>query len=125
MSDHVLNFPVTIPANTAILAPVMVQASLGISILTEIRVVIPPGPAGLVGFVINSGGSQTYPETNNTWFIFDDYVYDQEVSNQINSGQWSITAYNLDVFPHTLQFYFYTNDVAYAPGPDLSAPVSL
>jgi hypothetical protein len=125
VSDNVLNFPVTIPAGTAIATPVTVQAPLGICDLVELRVVIPPGPAGLVGFVINGGGSQIFPIGRGTWFIFDDYVYDQAVSNQINSGQWSITAYNLDVFPHTLQFYFYTNDITYSPGPDLSAPVSL
>lgn len=125
MSDNVLAFPVTIPANTAIASAITTQTPLGISDLVEIRVVVPPGPAGLVGFTINSGGSPTFPKTSNTWFIFDDYVYDQVVSNEINSGQWSVTAYNLDVFPHTLQFYFYTNDIDYAPGPDLSSPVSL
>jgi hypothetical protein len=87
--------------------------------------VIPPGPAGLVGFAIYGGGSQIFPQQNDTWFIFDDYVYDQAVSNQIDSGQWAIVAYNLDVFDHTLQFYFYTNNISYSPGPDLSIHVSL
>jgi hypothetical protein len=27
----------------------------------------------------------------------------QEVANQINSGDWSILAYNIDYFDHTLQ----------------------
>jgi hypothetical protein len=125
VSDNVLNFAITIPANTAIITPVTTQTPLGICTLVEIKVVIPPGPAGLVGFAINGGGSQIFPQGTDKWFIFDDYVYDQPVDNQINSGQWAVAAYNLDVFDHTLQFYYYTNNIVYSPGPDLSAPIGL
>lgn len=33
------------------------------------------------------------------------------IANAINSGSWSLTGYNTDIFPHTLQVAFHVNEL--------------
>lgn len=125
MSDNVLGFPITIPAGTSPNNPQVTPTPLGIADVVSLLIVVPPGPAGNVGFAINAGGTQVYPLKPGVWFVFDDYKYSQDVANQINSGQWSVSAYNTDVFAHTLTVYFYTNNIAYSPDSGFSLPIGI
>lgn len=123
MSDAVKAFTVTIPANTTLAEEF--KTPLGLANVEDILIVVPPGPAGLVGFQIWAGGSPAYPLESDQYFIFDDYTYDQAVSSQIDSGQWSIYAYNTDVFDHILHVYYRYNYVTYSPSPSLSPVLSV
>lgn len=125
MTDTVAAFSLTVPANTPIANPATFNTNIGLSDVQDILITVPPGCAGLVGFSIYAGGSPAYPRDFNTWFIFDDFTYDQEVSNQIDSGQWSVVAYNLDTYAHTINFYFRYNYVTISPGNSFSMPVSV
>lgn len=125
MPDHTTVANIFIPAGTLSTAPTNRNVNLGLSIVRSILCVVPPGPAGLVGFAISAGGQQQYPLPPGTFFIFDDYVYEQEISNQIDSGQWSIQTYNTDTFPHVLRFYFHWDDVVQPQSLGFSLPVSL
>jgi hypothetical protein len=125
MSDFTAAFSVTIPAGTTIASPVLVPCNIGIADVESILVVVPAGCAGNVGFQIWAGGTTSYPTSKTQWFIFDDYTFTQEVSNQINSGQWAINAYNVDTFQHVLQVYFKANHVTPSPVPASSPLVSL
>lgn len=123
MSDAVAAFPIAVPANTS--SPMFFPCLLGWADVEDILVVVPPGCAGLVGFQIWAGGAPAYPFEQGQYFVFDDYPYDQVVSNQINSGQWGISAYNNDTYQHTLRAYFRYNYVQYSPSLSLGTPVSV
>lgn len=123
MSDAVQAFPITVPNTTPI--ALEFPTPLGLSDVQDILVVVPPGPAGLVGFQIWSGGSPVYPIDESTYFVFDDYTYEQIVSSQIKTGQWSIFAYNNDVFDHSFTVYYRYNYVVYSPSLLLSPIVGL
>lgn len=125
MSDFTSAFAVTVPAGTTQSNPLFTETNLGLCDVQEIDCVVPAGCAGNVGFQIFSGGSTSYPIQSGGWFVFDDYTYVQEVSNQIDSGQWGINAYNNDVFPHTLLFYFKANYVVFSPVVASSLPIGL
>lgn len=123
MSDSTASFTITIPPNTA--NPQTTKCPLGLSDVQDILVSVPAGCAGNVGFQIWAGGSVAYPLEPSQFFVFDDYVYVQEVSNQIESGQWAIVAFNTDTFPHTLRVYFRYNNIALSPSTSVGLPVGL
>lgn len=125
MSDTTTAFNVSVPAGTPIATPINVSMALGDSDVQAIVVTVPPGAAGLVGFAIWAGGSPAYPNDFNSWFIFDDYTFTQEVSNAITTGQWSLMAYNVDTYQHTLNVYFKYNYLTVSPDLAVSPPVSL
>lgn len=122
MSDFTTPFTILVPAGTPQSAPIFTATPLGLSDVQEIDCVVPAGCAGNVGFQIVAGLSPAYPNTPGGFFVFDDYIFTQEVSNQLNSGQWGISAYNLDTFPHTLRFYFKANYITQPP-PSVGSPL--
>lgn len=125
MSDASRGFDFTIPANTPVASPVSLNMPLGLSEVRSIRVVVPPGPNGLVGFQILASFSPAYPVDANDWYVLNDYVLVIDVSSKINSGQWSMQAYNTDVYDHILRVYFDYDYVVYSPSPALSPIVSV
>lgn len=123
MSDTVASFDITVPAGSVNQSPT--DTPLGDSDVQDIIVVVPPGPAGNLGFQIWAGGSPAYPSESSQFFVFDDYTLVQEVSNQITTGQWAIAAYNNDTFDHTIRVYYRFNYLRGSPSPSLGSPVGL
>lgn len=122
MTDYIKAFPLTLSANGSINTIQFVDCELGDSNVTRILLTFPPGCAGLVGIRIEHGGSQVYPLTKNTWFIFDDYTLEVDPTGQGTSGQWHVAGYNTDLYPHTIQSYFFYNladTTGNAPQPSL------
>ena len=125
MSDYTQVFDLTIPAGNGVATPVEYATPVGICDVERILITFPPGCAGLVNACIFAAHSPAYPNLANTYLAYDDYTYDQAVTNQINSGQWSIEAYNLDYFPHLLQVVFMCNLIAQSPTSPATQPISL
>lgn len=125
MVNHVTTFKITTPAGTQIATPHVVHVRLGLSDVSSILCVVPPGPAGLVGFNLSIGGTQVYPVAIGQWFIFDDYNYVQDVRGQPKTGQWDIQSYNLDTYDHVIYFYFNWDDVDQPLNNVFSLPLSL
>lgn len=93
--------------------------------VVEIDVKVPPGPAGNLAFFISAGGSQYIPRTRGV-FIFPDNDYIQwAVANAITSGSWGLTAYNTDVWPHSIQIAFQVNEIAGSPELVFGLPIGL
>lgn len=103
MSDFTQIFNIQIPAGSTVQTLLDTPLNLGLCEVERFFITFPSGCAGLVGVSIFAGGSPAYPNQRNKFFAFDDYTYVQDVSNQINSGQWDIVAYNLDYLIHTIQ----------------------
>lgn len=125
MTDRTTIYVITTVAGTLPTAPHIVDVRLGLSTVRSVLIDVPPGPSGLVGFSLWSGGSQVYPLASGQWFVFDDYKYLQEVSRQVNSGQWQIQTYNTDTIDHVLRFYFNWDLIEFAPTLSPFQPLSL
>lgn len=118
MADRLEWFAVTIPAGTAIASPVVVPCVFNTGDVTKINVKVPPGPQGNVGFFIGAGGSQYVPRTPGSFIMPDNDYFQWDMQNAISSGSWSVTAYNTDIFPHTIQVSFEVNE-----NPAITSPV--
>jgi hypothetical protein len=114
MSDRVEWFSVAIPANTPKASPVTTLCTFRQGEVIEIDVIVPPGPKGTVGFYVAAGGSQYLPRTAGSYVVADGVYLQWPQKNAINSGAWSIVAYNTDVNIHTIEFGFLVDEV----GPD-------
>lgn len=123
MADRLEWFDVTISPNTPMAAPVVIPCVFEQGIVTEIDVKVPPGPNGNVGFFIGAGGSQYVPRTAGSFVMPNNDYFVWPIDNAIISGSWSVTAYNIDVFPHTIQVAFQIDEIGTAhlvPAPTVS-----
>lgn len=104
--DQVQSFAVTVPAGTAQANPLIVPTRLldGFDVeWVELR--WPPGPRGQVGLYVASSGTQILPfRTGATpnWLIEDGQLVRYDVDTGIDSGDWSVVAYNVGNYPHTV-----------------------
>lgn len=124
MSDRLEWFTVTIPAGTPISSPQVTPLVFNYGDVVEIDIKVPPGPGGNVGFFIGAGGSQYVPRTVGSYIIPDDDYFTWAMDNAVNSGSWSITAYNTDIYDHTIQVGFQVNEIGNAHITPSSAPAT-
>jgi hypothetical protein len=125
MADRIEWFTVTIPANTPIATPITIPLVFPQGEVMEIDVKVPPGPAGNLGFFLTAGGSQYIPRTRGNYITPDSDYFQWAIANAINSGSWGITAYNTDVWPHTLEIGFQVDELIAPATLAISEPVSL
>lgn len=104
MAERIETPAVTIAANTAIAAPQTTAFAWNDGIVEHIDVRVPPGPSGLVGFRILHSGQQVIPFRSTDWVIADDETLPWDLQNFPTGNKWSVRAYNLDLYPHTLYF---------------------
>ena len=125
MADRIEWFDIVIPANTPVNNLHVANLSFKQATVLEIDVIVPPGPAGNVGFYLTAGGSQALPRTPGSFIISDDQFFQWQTSNYINSGQWGMAGYNLDFQDHTIQVGFQLNEIVYSPTSSFGSPVSV
>lgn len=126
MAREVRSFQVAIPANTLQAAPQLTDLAMPARVVRSVRVRIPPGPAGRVGFALASSGVPIIPWGDGQWIVADDEVITWPLENQIESGAWQLRAYNLGVYSHTLFVTFELDPLGAGPGSAVvSAPLVL
>lgn len=125
MADRLEWFAITVPAGTAIATPVTIHTKFNQGNVIEVDIKVPPGPSGNVGFAIFAGGSQYIPRTNNTFVIPDNDYMIWPVANAINSGSWSVKAYNTDLYDHLLQVAFHVNELQFLPSMHVGMAIGL
>jgi len=114
MADRLEWFDLTIPAGTAITAPVTLPMVFQQGIVTQIDVKVLDGPCGSVGFHINAGGSQYVPRTLGSFIRPNDDYFAWPLEHAITSGSWALTGYNLDNWDHNIQVGFQVNETGTA-----------
>lgn len=129
-TGEVRQFTVTCPPGTAINAPQLTNLAMPVRVVDNIRVRIPDGPNGFMGFAIGAAGVPIVPVGAGQWIVASDEVIDWPQTDQIDSGAWQVQMYNTGIFPHTiyLQFTVHLPDapVAVAPAqPLVIAPVAV
>lgn len=125
MADELRAFAVTVPAGTAIATPQVTALTMPARIVLGVRIRIPPGPFGAVGFALAAAGTNIIPAGAGQWFIADNEVIDEELHGQIESGAWQLSAYNLGRWPHTLQVVFRLALVRARGAGELAAPLTI
>ena len=106
MASEIRNFAVSVAANTLITAPQVTALSMPARIVRSVRIRVPPGPAGLVGFALGAAGVRVLPWGAGQWMVADNEVIDWPLEDQITSGAWQLQAYNSGVYAHTLYLTF-------------------
>lgn len=106
MAAELRAFSVTIAPGVVPAAPSIVALTMPARIVSHVRIRIPPGPLGSVGFALGSSGVPVLPYNPGAWIIGDDEVIDLDVSGQISSGAWQLIGYNTGLNPHTIQVQF-------------------
>ena len=125
MAREVRQFQVTTPAGTLITAPLVTNLSMPARNVSQVRIRIPPGPSGQLGFALGSAGVRVIPYNANAWFVGDDEVLDLPLEGQWDSGAWQLQSYNQGTHPHDLLLTFYLDPVQ-SPGlPTMPQPLAL
>lgn len=123
MAQRIESPRVTIPAGTLQAAPVTTPFTWREGVVTQIDIDIPPGPSGLVGFYITQSGNQVIPNSIGDYIVSDDYNLSWLIEDFPTGAKWACVGYNLDVYPHTIQFHFHINELA-APQAMFPAPIA-
>lgn len=125
MAAEIRNFRVAVPAGTLQANPQVTDLAMPAREVRSVRIRIPPGPAGLVGFALASAGTPVIPWGAGQWIVADDEVIDWPLEGQIDSGAWQLIAYNTGVFAHTLYVTFLLDLPGQRNGLALVAPLTI
>lgn len=106
MAQIVRSFQVLVPAGTAIATPTTTALAMPSRVVRALRIRVPPGPAGSVGFALVSGGQQMIPEASGTYLVMDDEAVEWPLEGQLETGAWQLRAYNTGRWDHTLYLTF-------------------
>lgn len=125
MAQRIIPFTVLVNPGTTPTTPLAHPLNFGPADVVQIDVMVPPGPAGFVGFFIGNGGGQYVPEGAGQFITPDDKYLMFPVDGAPNNGNWNVTAYNTGNYPHTLYVYFHVNNLTVAEANALATPIGL
>lgn len=126
MAAEVRNFAVSVAAGTPQATPQVSPMTVAARIVRGVRVRVPPGPAGLVGWALSVAGTRIIPWGANEWMVQDNEVTEWQLDGQITSGAWQLQAYNTGVYAHTVYVTFLLDLVTQRPAAGvLFAPLEI
>lgn len=118
MAREIRTFEVTVAAGTARADAVTTDLDMPPRVVTGIHIVVPPGPAGSVGFQVAAAGQPIIPYNPGQWIVTDNEIIDWPLAGYHDSGSWQVIAYNTGTYDHTIYVRFLlelTTDQAPAP----------
>lgn len=127
MADRIETFNVVVPAGTLSVSPTDFPLSFDLGVVTDIEIVVPPGPSGFVGFRIHHSGNAVIPRSGSQYIITDNEIIKWPLSKAPYGNKWTLRAYNEDIYDHTLYLRFLVNEATSTPTltiqPAIIAPV--
>jgi hypothetical protein len=111
MADRIEPFAVLVGNGTTQAAPQTQGLTFDEGIVTQLHIMVPPGPSGLMGFQILFSGQSVIPYSGDQYLIYDNIERTWPLSNFPTSGDWAIRAYNGDVWDHTIYLEFLIDEV--------------
>lgn len=124
MSDASQAFSILIPAGNGVLTSAYYPLAIGLAEVTRCIIAWPAGCCGNVGASLLAANTAAFPRQSGVYLAFEDYTYAFDVSNQIQTGNWGIEAYNTDYFDHTLyivlEYDYVLTSVASSPSTQIS-----
>lgn len=124
MADRIETPVIVVPAGTLAAAPQTTALTLRDAVLERIEVRIPPGPSGLVGFAFLHSGQQVIPFQAGDWIITDDELLDWGTENYPTGNKWSVRAYNIDLYQHSLYLRLHFREIPLAL-PSAGVPLAI
>lgn len=101
-AQEVREFEVLCPAGTFKFAPQVTDLNMPTRVVLNIRVRIPPGPNGVMGFAIGAAGAFVIPINDGEYIVGSDEILEWSLADQIDSGAWQVTMYNVGIYDHTI-----------------------
>jgi hypothetical protein len=111
MAERIEAHQVTVPPGTAIAAPQTTALPMNPAVTRRIEIVIPPGPSGLVGFRLAHSGQVIIPFTATNWIVADSEKLDWPVDGYPTGDRWTLVAYNLDIYSHTIYLRWHVDEI--------------
>ena len=111
MADRVESFVVTFPAGTPQANPLTVATPFNDGVVTAIRVRVPNGPMGTMGFTVGYSGQSIVPDTAGTWLVMNDEKWELPLSNNPTGAGWQLRGYNTDVFNHSVYIQYLIDEL--------------
>lgn len=117
MASEIHQFAFTIPAGTPIAVPVSQQLAMPPRTVTQLKVKVPPGARGQMGFRVGAAGVAIIPAIPGSWIVTDNEPIDWPLHNYIDSGGWQVFGYNTGQYPHSIYLTFYCDVPGLGPTP--------
>lgn len=114
---EVRSFQVTVPAGTALAAPLVTPITIPARTVIGVHWTVPSGPSGLMGWRLSMSGGQAVIPTGGGWIITDGDSDTWWLANQPDSGAWEVTQYNTDIYPHSVYLDFLLDTIGVTPAP--------
>ena len=102
----VYTFDVTVPAGTPAAAPLVTLTQFEPNIVESVSWLFPDGCNGLVGMQIGARSVAVIPHGPEMWFIRSGDSQGFDLSGMPDGGDWSVIAYNLGAYSHTIHVAF-------------------
>jgi hypothetical protein len=115
MPGRVYEGDLTVPAGTPASAPVSSVVPVVLGVLKRITLEVPPGHAGLTGWMLVIAGTPVIPYGGNRWLVADGYTDSWELDQVVNPGQVMVMGYNTDIYQHTFYARVLLEDLAPPP----------
>ena len=115
MATRIEVVAVPVPPGTPIAAPIVVPMNFDDGRVDGLEIVIPDGPAGLVGFQIRHSKQAIIPYDGVSFLIGNNETIKWPLETFPEADKWDVRIYNKGVFVHTLYFRWLITDVIMAP----------
>lgn len=108
MHTIVRPFAITIPAGTLKTAPLVTLTQFSPDVVEHVQWRFPNGCNGFVGIQLGARGVPVFPQGALNFLVHNGSVNGYDLEDHHTTGDWSIIAYNLGTFPHTVYVEFRT-----------------
>lgn len=105
-AQEVRSFEALCPPGVFALDPLVIPLEMPVRRVLNIRVRIPPGPNGLMGFAIGSAGTTVIPINDDEYIRASDEIFEWALTGQIDSGAWQAIMINEGIYDHTIYITF-------------------
>lgn len=119
-TTEVRTFVATCPVGVTSAAPLVIDLPMPDRTILHIRIRVPPGPNGELGFAVGSQATGILPSPENPWFIANDEVYEYSLADLPDSGNWQCIMYNTGQYPHSV----YVTFTCQVPDQPVSTPLT-
>lgn len=109
MADRIELFHVTTPAGTLETSPLTTDLQFLDGVVTDIQMVIPDGPSGLMGVAFLYGGQQIIPN-GDMFIVSNNERIDWPITGYPTGSQWQLSTYNTDIYDHTVEVRLLVNE---------------
>lgn len=110
MAERIEPKQVTIPAGTAIATPITTPLVWNRGEVVRVEIDVPPGPSGLMGFMLGHSGGIVIPYDGATWLVLDDVHKTWDLEGYPTGSAWFFRGYNLDIYPHTVYMQWHLQE---------------